>query len=91
MRKSLKDYGDKVTFTCTHKSKSIPEQNVSFPLPLFRANHFTLGGGGGGWVILKKSILQVNIHKKMPAQDHCQKTHAHTVGWKKILVRYSLC
>ena len=60
MRKSLKDYGDKVTFTCTHKSKSIPEQNVSFPLPLFRANHFTLGGGGG----------LSDFEKKYPASEY---------------------
>ena len=55
---------------------------------VLRANHLTSEGGGGGrgWVILKKNILQVHIGKiKFPAQDYCpKKIHARTVGWKKI-------
>ena len=49
------------------------------------ANHLTSEGGGGGWVILKKNILQVHVRKKkFPAQDYCpKKIHARTVGWKK--------
>ena len=53
------------------------------------ADHLTSEGGGGGgrwgWVILKKNILQVHMHrKKILAQDHrAKKFHARTVGWKK--------
>ena len=53
---------------------------------MIRGQQFNfLGGGGGGWVILKKNILQVHMgKKKFPAQDYCpNKIHACTVGWKK--------
>ena len=43
------------------------------------AYHFTLGGGGGGWVILEKNILQMNMRKKkIPAQDHHPKKNSCT-------------
>ena len=47
-------------------------------------------GGGGGWVILQKNILQVQMRKKkFPAQDYCPKKKFTHVQWveKKILAR----
>ena len=56
------------------------------------AKHFTFGGGG--WVILKKNILQVHMLKKnFPHKTIVQKkiSRTLTIGWKKILARYSQC
>ena len=57
------------------------------------ADHSTSEGGGGGWVILKKNILQVHMHKKKNycTRPSCQKKFMH-VQWagKKILARCSL-
>ena len=58
---------------------------ISTRLCKLGANHLTSEGGGEGWVILEKNILQVHMRKKkFPAQDYCpKKIHARTVGWKK--------
>ena len=43
------------------------------------ADHSTSEGGGGGWVILTKNILQVHMHKKkILAQDHRAKKNSCT-------------
>ena len=60
----------------------------------FDSDHSTSerGWGGGGWVILKKNILQVHMHKKNSCtRPSCQKKFMH-VQWagKKILARCSL-
>ena len=51
-----------------------------------------LRGGGGGWVILKKNILQVHMHKKkILAQDHRAKKNSCTYSglekkfWQDVL------
>ena len=48
--------------------------------------------GGGGWVILKKNILQVHMHKKkILAQDHRAKKNSGTYSglekkfWQDVL------
>ena len=56
------------------------------------ADHSTSEGGGGGWVILKKNILQVHMHKKkILAQDHRAKKNSCTYSglekkfWQDVL------
>ena len=61
---------------------------------LLGADHLTSEGGrgGGGWVILKKNILQVHMHKKkIIAQDHRAKKNSSTYSglekkfWQDVL------
>ena len=60
---------------------------------LLGADHSTSeGGGGGGWVIFKKNILQVHMHKKkILAQDHRAKKNSCTYSglekkfWQDVL------
>ena len=56
------------------------------------ADHSTSEGGGEGWVILKKNILQVHMHKiKILAQDHRAKKNSCTYSglekefWQDVL------
>jgi len=52
---------------------------TGFNVFILGASHLT--SEGGGWVILKKNILQVHLRKKKdPAQDYCivQKKNSRT-------------
>ena len=61
------------------------------------ADHLTSEGGGGGWVILKKNILQVHMHKKkILAQDHralknsCTYSRLEKKFWQDVLLADTL-